>query len=95
MAALEKVPLDILQGMAVEAAREKRIAIKQDMRDSSKQYSLWLAQAEKTIGVLHRIAKPPPRHEHEIHTVCGTVCSPEDMVDQKAVDFQKIWACEE
>eukprot|EP00959_Pyramimonas_sp_CCMP1952_P091817 1921994-Pyramimonas_sp.AAC.1 len=81
--------------MAAQAAHEKRIAIKQDMRDSTKQYSLWLAQAEKTIGVLHRITKPPPRHEHEIHTEYGTVCSPKDMVHQKAVDFQKIWACED
>eukprot|EP00959_Pyramimonas_sp_CCMP1952_P012249 258625-Pyramimonas_sp.AAC.1 len=55
---------------------------KQDMRDISKQHSPWLVQAEKTIGVLHRINKPPPGHEHEIHTEYGTICSPKDMIDQ-------------
>eukprot|EP00959_Pyramimonas_sp_CCMP1952_P046041 961765-Pyramimonas_sp.AAC.1 len=46
------------------------------MQDSRKQYGQWLTQSDKHNGSLHKITKPPPRRETEIHTGT-TVTKPE------------------
>eukprot|EP00959_Pyramimonas_sp_CCMP1952_P296613 6205020-Pyramimonas_sp.AAC.1 len=65
------------------------------MQDSRKQHGQWLAHAEKNSGALHKITKPPPRRETDIHTGKKTLRSPKDMLDHETTAFTRIWTCGE
>ncbi|CAK0864046.1 unnamed protein product, partial [Prorocentrum cordatum] len=91
---LSKVDTDVILGMAQQAEQEKRLALKRDLQENSRAFAQWLARAEKDVGVLHRITKPPPRREEEVVTHEGVLDCPTKIVDEKAKAFQDIWKCD-
>ncbi|CAK0834364.1 unnamed protein product, partial [Prorocentrum cordatum] len=91
---LSKVDTDVILGMAQQAEQEKRLALKRDLQENTRAFGQWLALAEKDVGVLHRIAKPPPRREEEVVTHDGVLDCPTKIVDEKAKAFQDIWKCD-